>query len=285
VADQAAANTLGGARLEILDSDEAIGTEAARIVVDALSAAIDARGVAHIALTGGTSAVPLYRRLAASPARDSIDWGKVHLWWGDERFVPIDHPESNAGLAYRVLLGVPARAGESGSGAQGVDIDAGDLPGLSVNPEHVHPVEVEETLSDSDPLELAAQRYVDELERWLPAARHAVPRFDVILTGVGPDGHILSIFPGSLALAADAPAALAIPAPEHVEPRLPRVTLTASLLPVAGLVVVMASGDGKREMLSAVLGSEQDEQRWPAQAALLPNSVWLLDRAAAPASG
>jgi 6-phosphogluconolactonase len=271
-----------GPRIEVFADADAIADAAARLIVDALKAAIAARGMAHIALTGGSSAVPLYRRLATSPAREALDWGRVHLWWGDERFVPIDHPESNAGMAYRLLLNLPARAAESGSGAQGSDVDAGDLPGLAINPEHVHPVEVEETLSDSDPLELAAQRYVDELERWLPAARHAVPRFDVILTGVGPDGHVMSIFPGSAALEANAPAALAVPAPDHIEPHLPRVTLTAPLLPVAGVVLVMAAGEGKRDMLSFVLGPERDELRWPAQAALLPNSVWLLDRAASP---
>lgn len=273
----------GGARIEILADADAVADEAARLVVEALNAAIAERGVAHLALTGGSSAVPLYTRLASAPARDAVDWERVHLWWCDERFVPIDHPDSNAGMAYGLLLNLPARAAESGSGAQGSDVDAGDLPGLAINPQHVHPVEVEETLSDSDPLELAAQRYVAELERWLPAARHAVPRLDVILTGVGPDGHMLSIFPGSTALEADAPAALAVPAPEHVEPHLPRVTLTAPLLPVAGLVLVMASGEGKRAVLADVLGAERDERRWPAQAALLPNSVWLLDRAAAPA--
>ena len=96
----------------------------------------------------------------------------------------------------------------------------------SINPENVHPVEVEETLGDSDPVELAAQRYSRDLARWVPTARHGVPRFDVMLTGIGPDGHIMSIFPGSPALAPDAPMAIGVPAPTHVEPHLPRVTLT-----------------------------------------------------------
>jgi 6-phosphogluconolactonase len=119
------------------------------------------------------------------------------------------------------------------------------------------------------------------MHRWLPAARGAVPRFDVILTGLGPDGHIMSVFPGSAALDPHAPSALGVPAPDHVEPHLPRVTLSTRLLHVAGLVLVMTAGERKRDILARVLGAEHDEQRWPAQAALLPNAVWLVDGAAA----
>ena len=105
--------------------------------------------------------------------------------------------------------------------------------------------------------------------------------FDVLLTGIGPDGHIFSLFPGSPGLAPDAPMVIATPAPDHVEPHIARVTLTARVLPAAGLVLVMSTGEGKAQMLAHVLGSEIDVARWPAQAARLPNSVWLLDRAAA----
>jgi 6-phosphogluconolactonase len=182
------------------------------------------------------------------------------LWWVDERFVPTDHPESNAGAAYRLLLGEPA---------------------LPIDPSHVHPVEVEETLSDDDPVQLAAQLYGRELNRFVPLGHGAVPTFDVLLTGVGPDGHIFSLFPGSPGLAHDALIALGVPAPEHVEPHIARVTLSARVLPVASLVLVMASGEGKASILAQVLGDDVDIARWPAQAALLPNATWLLDRAAA----
>jgi 6-phosphogluconolactonase len=208
-------------------------------------------------------AAPLYRELAAPAHRAAVNWARVHLWWGDERFVPIDNPASNAGLAYRELLG-----------AEGA-------PGLPIEPAHVHPVEVEETLSDDRPSELSAQLYVEELTRQVLQGRGGVPRFDVLLTGLGPDGHILSIFPGSPALAADAPTALAIPAPDHVEPRLARVTLSARVLPAAGLVLVMAAGAAKADIVARVLGSPRDAERWPAQSALLHNAAWLIDEAAA----
>ncbi|HYI21889.1 MAG TPA: 6-phosphogluconolactonase [Candidatus Limnocylindrales bacterium] len=270
------------AQLIVLEDAAAVARETARRVLEKLSEAIEGRGVAHIALTGGSSAVPLYHELTTPESRAALDWDHVHLWWGDERFVPIDHPESNAGMAYRLLLAMPTRAAQTGSGGDYDDVTAGEVPGLLINPENVHPVEVEETLGDSEPVELAAQRYSRDLARWVPTARHGVPRFDVILSGIGPDGHIMSIFPGSAALAPDAPTAIGVPAPTHVEPHLPRVTLTARLLPLAGAVFVMASGEGKRAMMANILGPERDPQRWPAQAALLPNSVWLLDRAIAP---
>ena len=266
----------------MLEDADAIALEAARRVLEALAAAIEAHGAAHIALTGGSSAVPLYKALTTHEARVALDWDRVHLWWGDERFVPIDHPESNAGMAYRLLLAMPTRAAQTGSGGDYDDVTAGDVPGLIINPENVHPVEVEETLGDSDPVDLAAQRYSRDLARWVPTARHGVPRLDVMLTGIGPDGHIMSIFPGSPALAADAPSAMGISAPQHVEPHLPRVTLSARLLPSAGIVIVMASGAAKRDVLADILGLEHDAQRWPAQAALLPNAVWLLDQAIMP---
>ena len=276
-----AAERLGGAELLVLEDAQAVAREAARRTIAALREAIGARKAAHVALTGGSMAVPLYRELADPASRGEVDWRHVHLWWGDERFVPIDHPESNAGLAYRLLLAVAARAAESGSGAQGTDVLAGDIPGLPIDPQNVHPIEVEETLSDSEPVDLAASMYATDMVERLPLARHAIPRFDVMMTGIGPDGHIMSIFPGSPALAPDAPVALAVPAPEHVEPRLPRVTLSARVLPVAGLVLVMAAGNSKAEILARILGSERDPNRWPAQAALLPNAVWLLDPEAA----
>ncbi|MEP7379300.1 MAG: 6-phosphogluconolactonase [Chloroflexota bacterium] len=253
------------AEIVVLPDAAEVAREAARRVIAALDAAVKERHVAHIALTGGSSAGPLYRELADPTHRAAMDWSRVHLWWGDERFVPADHPDSNAGLAYAQLLG----GGEESETA------------LPINPQNVHPVPVDEALSDDDPVELAAQRYAEELTRHMPLARGGVPRFDVLLTGLGPDGHVLSIFPGSPALADDAPIVLAIPAPTHVEPHIARVTLSAKSIAEAGLVLVMSAGAGKSEIVASVLGNERDVNRWPAQSALSANAVWLLDRGAA----
>lgn len=274
--------TVNGAEVLVLRDEVSLALEAARRTVEGLRAAIEMLGVAHLALTGGSSAVSLYRVMAQNPWKSSLPWESVHMWWGDDRFVPRDHPESNAGLAYRLLFAVAAHAGESGgSGAEGVDVLAGEAPGLPVDPDKVHPMEAEEAIARGAPGAWAAQRYVDDLERWLPNGAGNAPAFDVLLAGVGPDGHIFSVFPGSPALSDGAPVVMAVPAPEHVEPHLARITLATRVLPAAGLVIVMASGAGKADVIATVLGDARDPARWPSQTALLPNAVWLLDEEAA----
>jgi 6-phosphogluconolactonase len=274
---------LGGAQLVVVDDEAAVARESANLVIAALAQAVTQKGVAHIALTGGSSAVPLFKELRSAHNKTALDWSRVNLWWGDERFVPIDHPQSNAGVAYSLLLAMSELAGLSGDGGQYDDVASGDVPGLPISPQNVHPVEVDETLSDDEPVELAAQLFIRELSRYVPLAKGGVPVFDVILAGVGPDGHILSLFPNSPGLAIDAPVAIGVPAPEHVEPHIARVTLTARVLPVAHLVLVMSSGAEKAEIMGNVLGDDVDVARWPAQSARLPNAVWVLDRAAASA--
>ncbi|HWH23898.1 MAG TPA: 6-phosphogluconolactonase [Candidatus Limnocylindria bacterium] len=271
----------------VLADTEAVAAEAARRIVPALADAIDARGEAHLALTGGSSAIALYRELADARWLAAVDWTRVHLWWGDDRFVPVDHPDSNIGMAYNMLLKAGARTGESGVGAQTSDIVDGTSPALPIRPENIHPFEIDEALSESDPAELVAERYAEKLTQLLPRGAGGLPAFDVLLLGVGGDGHIMSVFPDSdVARAAaegdrDAPLVASLPAPDHIEPHLPRVTLSPRLLPAAGLVLVMTSGDDKADVLGRVFWAEHDPVRLPAQLALLPNAIWLLDSAAA----
>lgn len=272
---------MGETKTIVLADERELAREAARRLVEALGQGIGERGEAHLALTGGSSAVALYRELDELHWRDELDWRRVHLWWGDDRFVPADHPESNAGLAYSMLLATAARAAESGSGASGIDVAVGAVAGLPIPAENVHPFQIDEALSESDAGELVAQRYAEALEERLPSSTDGLPAFDVVLLGVGPDGHLMSVFPGSRALEPDAPLVLAVPAPEHVEPHLPRVTLNPRLLEAAGLVLVMASGEKKADVLAEVLEGEGDPRRLPAQLAVRPNAVWLLDEAAA----
>ena len=269
----------GEPEIVVLRDEAAVAREGCARLTRTLGTAIAERGEAHLALTGGSAAVALYRELVGPPWPGAIDWSAVHLWWGDERLVPVDHPDSNTGLAYNMLLALPARAGESGYGGSGLDADAGDLAALPVRAENVHPFGIDESLGESEPADLVADKYREELERYLPAVGD-LPGFDVVLLGVGPDGHILSVFPKSKTLRSKA-LVVAVPAPDHVEPHLPRVTLSPRLLPVAGQVIVMVAGAAKAEMLAAVLGARRDSTRWPAQLARLANAVWLLDEAAA----
>ncbi|MEJ7752615.1 MAG: 6-phosphogluconolactonase, partial [Candidatus Limnocylindrales bacterium] len=136
---------------------------------------------------------------------------------------------------------------------------------------NVHPVPTDETNAS------AAERYEAEIRAYLPLDGQGRPVFDVILLGMGPDGHILSVFPGSAALEPGVPAVMPIPAPSHVEPHVERVTLTPGVLEAARHVLVMVAGAGKAEMVRQVLEGERDPQRWPAQLAVLPQVTWLLD--------
>jgi 6-phosphogluconolactonase len=270
------------ARLVVLNDRDAIAEEGARLICDALSAAIANRGEAHVALTGGSSAAPLYGRLAVPPWRDAVDWQRVHLWWGDERYVPKEHPESNARLAEQILLGLAARMDQSGQGASSTDVLAGVAPGVLVPSEQVHAFPVNEAIGRGPGAEgWAAERYAETIREYVPQTPDGLPAFDVVLLGVGPDGHILSVFPKSRALREDAPLVLPIPAPDHVPPHVERLTLNPRILRVAGLVVVMASGAAKADVIAQVFGDERDPKRWPAQLALGNNAVWLIDEAAA----
>jgi 6-phosphogluconolactonase len=278
VASEAAAEQ---AEVVVLADEYELAQEAAQRLTEALGAAIAQRGEAHLALTGGSSAVALYRELSQAEWRGAVDWRRVHLWWGDERFVPVDHPESNAGLAYNLLLAEAARTGESGTGAQAVDVNSGDAAGLPVPAANVHPLHVEQALSGTDAAGLVAQHYSEALRGLLPRGRGGLPAYDVILLGVGSDGHVMSVFPGSPALEPDAPLVLSLPAPEHIEPHLPRITLNPRLFEAAGLLLVMVSGLDKAEVLSEVLRGRPEPAQLPARLAARPNAVWLLDRAAA----
>jgi 6-phosphogluconolactonase len=274
---------IAGTQVVVVEDELAVSREAAKRIVDAVGMTLAARGEAHVALTGGSSAVAMHEVLSRPPFNTALDWTAVHFWWGDDRFVPRDHPESNAGMAYRTLFNVDAFSGESGEGAAGADVEAGDLPGLIVDADKVHPMPCEEAIARAEGPEWAAAAYAAEVTRMVPRSISGEPAFDLFLLGIGSDGHTLSVFPGSPGLAPDAPLVFGVPAPTHIEPYLRRVSFSTRVLPAATSVLVFTSGESKAEMLSHVLGKHREPEKWPAQAALLPNSVWLLDDAAASA--
>jgi 6-phosphogluconolactonase len=270
-----------GERIEILADPDACADRAAGLIAGTLVEAVAARGAAHWATTGGSTPAAIYRRLAASPLRDEIPWEQVQLWWGDDRFVPADHPLSNVHVATSDLLEIGALSGESGTGGSGVDV-GGRKPGAPLHAGNVHQVPAGAAIAASEGPDWAAERYAEELAAAGPAPVDGVPAFDLVLVGVGPDGHILSVFPGSAAF--DRPeTVLGIAAPTHIEPHVARVTLNPRVVAAARAVVVVVHGTAKAAILGDVLGGEIDERRWPAQIARREGATWIVDEAAASA--
>jgi 6-phosphogluconolactonase len=215
-------------------------------------AAIAASGRFAVALAGGSTPRRLYELLAAPSAgyRAAHPWGRTHVFFGDERAVPPDDPESNYGMARDALLArVP-------------------VPG-----ENVHRIRGEE-----DP-EVAARRYEDELRAFFGAA----PRFDLVLLGMGADGHTASLFPGSPAL--DDPARW-VAAPFVPALGVRRITLTLRALESASRVVFLVSGAAKAPVLARILSGGPGAMAFPAGRVRAPagSVLWLVDRAAAGSS-
>lgn len=264
-----------GPELVVVADRDAVAAEAAERIASALSDAVAARGRADWATTGGSLAAPIYRRLAAEPLRDAIPWPGVHVWWGDDRYVPRDHPLSNVKPFDDILLAIAARqGGQTGLGSSG---QATPVP-LPI--ENLHPFPTTAAIGAARDAawcaaELATELEVANLERcgnW--------PVFDLVLVGIGADGHLLSVFPGSPALTSSE-LAMAVPAPTHIEPRVERVTLNPAVLGVARRVLVAASGEEKAAVLADIFGSERDPGRWPAQLALRDGATWIVDSGAA----
>ncbi|HEY8800082.1 MAG TPA: 6-phosphogluconolactonase [Candidatus Limnocylindrales bacterium] len=259
---------------------EACSLAAAERIVEILDVAIDTRGEAHWATTGGSAPGGIYRHLAGQ-LRDELDWRKVRLWWTDDRFVPHDHPLSNVKIALDLLLDSAAFSGASGTGASGADVLSGHLPGVPIRTVDVHPFATGVAIGEGRDPDWCAARYVSELRADGPDVNDAdIPAFDLMLLGVGPDGHILSVFPNSDAFDRDE-WAMGVPAPTHVEPHVPRVTLNPSLVGAAHEVMVVSHGEGKAEILRDVLRGPLEPRRLPAQLARRLGATWFLDQAAA----
>ena len=277
----AAPGLAGEPRIEVLPDPEATSRAAAEALAAALSEAVAARGRADWATTGGSTPVGIYRALATSPLRDQVPWHAVYVWWGDDRYVPRDHPLSNVLPLDQVLLSAAARAGLSGTGAYGVDVELGSEPGVPLPTGNIHAPRMGDAIGHNAGAEWAAEEYGDGLrDAGLTLSDDGYPILDVVLVGVGADGHVLSVFPRSSLFDSTAWVA-AVPAPTHIEPHVARISLNPRILELARLPMVVAHGGAKAETLATVFGDERDVRRWPAQVARRPGAVWYLDKAAA----
>jgi 6-phosphogluconolactonase len=261
-----------GPEIVVVADAGAASLEAARRIAEALAAADAERRRADWATTGGSSVVGIYRALTETALMELMPWPRLNVWWGDERYVPRDHPLSNAKPFDDIVAGIAL--GEEGTAG-------GGWPGEPLPVDQIHPFLAGEGIATGRGPGWAASAMADELRAQGPALDgEGWPILDVLLLGVGPDGHILSVFPGSPALGA-ADLAMAISAPTHIEPHVERLTLNPAVVGAARHVVVVATGSAKATVLGEVFGSTRDPSRWPAQLALRSGATWILDADAA----
>jgi len=270
----------GEPAIGVLRDADAVSEAAADQIADLLRDAVGARGRADWATTGGSAPVGIYRRLGTARIREGVPWSGVHLWWGDDRYVPRDHPLSNVLPADQVLLAAAAHSGTDGLTDEPDDALRNVLPGAPIPVENIHAFPTSEAIGESRSPGWAAARYDAELRAAGLETRDGWPVFDLVLLGVGPDGHVMSVFPGSTTFDERA-WALPVPAPTHVEPHVTRLTLNPGVLDVARQVLVVVHGEAKAEIVATIFGNERDPRRWPAQLVRRPGVGWLLDEAAA----
>ncbi|PYS56997.1 MAG: 6-phosphogluconolactonase [Acidobacteria bacterium] len=236
-------------RVQVFDDAEAVARGAAERFVELGQAAIDARGCFSVGLAGGSTPKRTYELLASEAYREQLNWSKVHIFFGDERCVPPDHSESNYRMANEALISR-----------------------VSIPPPNVHRIN---GLGDAV---ANASLYEDELRTFFNPA--SWPRFDLVLLGMGDDGHTASLFPGTKAL---------------VEPRAWvvanwvekfgafRITLTAPAINHAANIAFLVTGATKAERLLEVLRGALDPEKLPSQLIqpLDGSLFWLVDKAAA----
>jgi 6-phosphogluconolactonase len=251
---------------------ETASTVAGDRVAATLRGAVETRGRADWATTGGSTPVGIYRHLASAAHVNDTPWPAVHVWWGDERYVPRDHALSNVKPFDDILLDI-------GGHEEGTSL-GGSAAVVPLPVANIHPFRTNEAIGEG----WGASGCAAVLERELREADlpqvDGWPVFDLVLLGVGGDGHVLSVFPGSDSFRSDA-WAMAIPAPTHIEPHVERVTLNPAIVRVAERIVVVMHGAGKAAILGDIFGPESDPLRWPAQLARREGATWILDQAAA----
>jgi 6-phosphogluconolactonase len=238
-----------GTSIVVLPDPGLLAAAAAARLITVLVDAQAAGGPAHAVLTGGSSGTAVLEAVASSPARDAVDWGGVDLWWGDERFLPAGDPERNETQARAALL-----------------------DRLPLDPARVHPMAPSDG-EFGDDVDAAAAGYAAELAA---AGSSGVPVFDVLMLGVGPDGHIASLFPGHPGFAVRTGTVIAVR--NSPKPPPTRISLTLPALQSARQTWLLAGGDGKTDAVTRALGGEA----LPAASVHgSERTLWLLDRAAA----
>lgn len=229
---------------------DALAQSAVRRLVSSVTQAQAQRDLAHVVLTGGGIGTAVLAALAASAELDLIDWQRIHLWWGDERFVPSGDPDRNE------------------TGARVALIDA-----LAIPAAHVHP------MAGPDRAATAEESAADYSAQLRKIGGGQVPQFDVLLLGIGPDAHVASLFPGHPANQAQGDATAV-----HDSPKPPptRVSLTFGALNRARATWVLASGESKAQAVQLVFAPQATAEQVPASGVHgSEQTLFLVDQAAA----
>ena len=236
---------MGAPRVEVHPDAATLATSVAGELIARLEAAQASGHVPHVALTGGTIADAIHHEVARLSPGSDVDWSRVVVWFGDERFVAPDSPERNAGQARRALL---------------------DAVG--------HP-EVHEMPSTAD----AADVHAGAASYAATLRDHGAGQFDILMLGIGPDAHVASLFPGDQALDAEGPTVGVVDSPK---PPSERISLTFATLNRAESVWFLASGEGKAEAVAASLATEGSVSTTPARGVTgRDETIWFLDSPAA----
>lgn len=238
-------------RIHVFADVPALADAVAQQIVTCAQTAVAARQRFTIALSGGSTPRAVFERLASSPLKDQMPWAATYVFWGDERAVPPDHPDSNYRMACESLLQhVP-------------------LPKDQIKP----------ILTQGDDLDAAAQHYERVIRSFVPGSP---PCFDLILLGMGPDGHTASLFPHRPALAVTEALVSATPV-APLKPHVQRITFTSTLINAAAHIVFLVAGADKASRLAEVLEGAHAPDTLPAQLVSPMNGElsWMIDQAAA----
>jgi 6-phosphogluconolactonase len=241
----------------IQSSSDQLAADVAARVVAALVSAQSVRPLAHLVVTGGGILEQVMAALRELPARDSVDWRRVALWWGDERFVPSDSPDRNDSAAFRALF-----------------------EAVALEPANVHRMPAAGG-AFGEHAEAAAEAYAEQLAAAVPDDQgdDDVPHFDVVLLGIGPDGHCASLFPEHPGVYEEHASVIAV----HNSPKPPptRLSLSFRALDAANEIWFIASGSGKAQAVAMALSGAGRVQVPAAGPKGRHRTLWLIDKDAA----
>jgi 6-phosphogluconolactonase len=241
-------------RVLIKENPHDVNLAAAEAFFHLATEAVVRKGFFTVALSGGSTPKGLYSLLASESHsfRGSVPWQKIHFFWGDERYVPQDHPDSNFRMAQEILLSK-----------------------VPVNRDNVHPVDTR--VADA---ERAARAYEEVVRHFFGLKQGEVPQFDLLLLGLGTDGHTASIFPGSDIINESE---LLVAAYTGGAVPTPRITVTPPIINNALNTIFLVTGREKSGVLQKVLNGDYRPETCPAQLTRQCNGnvIWLVDKAAA----